>query len=165
LTDATQRQQIQADHVRRGLGVLGLTADQFGDGLDLGHDVAGEKARAGSRIGQRLVLLIQALGRGQGAPGREAKASVGVALQRGQVIEQGRALALLLLVELDDLARLVATRLHDRQRLCLGGDTGLGPRVITAVVLALGVGRLALQRTGGEGTADSPANRRVGDEA
>ena len=51
------------------------------------------------------MLLVEPLGGGERAPRREAEERVGVALERGEVVEELRALALLLLLELGDLAR------------------------------------------------------------
>ena len=60
----------------------------------LGHwqVVLGQVAAVGSRVGQRLVLLVQRLRQGQRGLGREAEARVGLALQRRQVVEAGAGL-------------------------------------------------------------------------
>ncbi len=87
-----QRKHIQALDVLRGGGVVGPLAHQSGDRLDVADQIAGQIARAGPGVGQRGVLLIQPLGRTQRPAGREAEAAVGLALQRGQVVEQRRPL-------------------------------------------------------------------------
>src|ERR687891_349419 len=110
--------------------VLGAPADQLGRGLDLADHVAGQVARVGARVGERLVLLVEALGGGQRATRREAVERVGVALQRRQVVQELRALALLLLLELRDLAGLAGDRLDDR------GGRGLGREPLAAQVAA-----------------------------
>ncbi len=58
--------------------------------LDHRQVVLGQGARIGTRIGQRLVPLVQALRQRQRGLGRKAEAAVGFALQRSQV-EQQRA--------------------------------------------------------------------------
>ena len=76
---AAERQHVEAQDVLGGLGVLGALAHQPGDRLDVGDHVAGDVARVRARVGQRLVILVEALGRGQRAPGGEAEAARGVA--------------------------------------------------------------------------------------
>ena len=51
-----------------------------------------QRARIGSRVGQRLVPLVQALRDLQGGLGGKAEAAVGLALQRGQVEQLARGL-------------------------------------------------------------------------
>ena len=84
--DAREREEVEAGDVLGGFGVLGPGADELGDGLDLGDHVAGEVARVGARVGERLVLLVAALGGGEGALGGEAEARVGLALERREVV-------------------------------------------------------------------------------
>ncbi len=55
--------------------------------LDGGQIIFRQMAAVGPRVGQRLVLFIQRLGDAQRVLGREAKATVGFALQRGEVVE------------------------------------------------------------------------------
>ena len=62
------------------------------------HDVVGDIARIRARIGQQLVLLVELLRGGQRLFRREAKLRVGLALQRRQVVEQRRALRLVLVI-------------------------------------------------------------------
>ena len=66
---------------------------KFGEGrLDVADVVLRQVTRIGSRIGQHLVLFVKRLGDLQGAFGTEGKAGVGFALQRGQIVQQGRRL-------------------------------------------------------------------------
>ena len=100
--------------------VGGVVAHQLGDRLDLLDHVAGHEARVGARVGERLVLLVELLRRGQRAAGGEAVQRVGVALQRGEVVEQLRALGLLLGLQLGDHAGLALGLLDDLRGLVLG---------------------------------------------
>ena len=68
-------------------------------------DALREVARGGARVGDEL-LLVERLRQFQRARGREGVADVGGALQRGQVVEQRRALLDGLLLDLLDRARL-----------------------------------------------------------
>ena len=108
-------------------------ADDRSRRLQVADHVARQEARAGARIRQRLVVLVQALRRRQRAPRREPVARVGLALQRGQVVQERRTLLLGRRLELGDLARPVADRVDDRRRL-LGG---LQPRLRAGVVAAV----------------------------
>ena len=66
---------------------------QHGHGfMHHGHVVFGQGAGIGARIGQGLVALVQALGQRQSGFGTEAEAAIGLALQRGQVKQQGAGL-------------------------------------------------------------------------
>src|SRR5207253_9714032 len=108
-----ERQTVEGADVLGGLRVGGVAADQPGDRLDLGDLVARQEARAGARIGDRLVLLVEALRGPQRPPRGKPEEGVRVALQRGEVVEELRPLALLLLLEARDLAGLVAALLDD----------------------------------------------------
>ena len=78
---------------RVGRQVLHATVGQHLKGLlDHRHVVFGQGAGVGSRVGQRFVALVQALGNRECGFGREAKLAVGLSLQRGQVKQQGRDL-------------------------------------------------------------------------
>ena len=79
------------------------------------------------------MLLVEPLGGGERAPGGEAEARVRLALQRGEVVEERRALLLRRLLELRDRARLAADGGDDR--LGLGG--GLQARLRAGVEAAL----------------------------
>ena len=138
--DPLQRQLLEAEHVLGAGRVLGLGADEPRDRLDLGDHVAGQVARVRARVRQRLVLLVEPLGRGERPSRGEAEAGVGVALQRGEVVEQLRALLALGLLELRDLAGLAVAVADDGLR--LGG--GLDPRVRAGVVAALVAARAVL---------------------
>ena len=70
-------------------------------------------ARIGAGIGQHLVLLVERLGERERRARREAEATVGLALQAGQVVEQRRDLRRGLRL-LGDLARLAVARRGDR---------------------------------------------------
>ncbi len=132
--DAAEGQQIEAEDVPRGCGVFAAFADQRGDRLDLGDHVLGQVARVGPGVGQRLVLLVQSLGGAQGAAGGEAVAAVGVALERGEVIQQRRALLALGLLELGDGADPACAVGDDRLGLGGGLQAWVGPRVVPALV-------------------------------
>ncbi len=64
-----------------------------GDGVDHGAEadrhVRGQVPAVRARIGQKLVLFIQGLGVPKHLLGRHAIQAVGVALQFGQVVQQG----------------------------------------------------------------------------
>ena len=60
--------------------------------LDHRHIVLGQRARVGTRVGQSLVALVQALRNLQRGFGRIAKLAIGLALQARQVKQQGRSL-------------------------------------------------------------------------
>src|SRR6185437_10988853 len=150
--DAGEWQQVEPGDVLRRRAVLRLRAYQLRYRLDLGDHVAGQVARVRAGIGERLVLLVAALRRSQRALGREAVAVVGLALERRQVIQQRRFLALLFALQLADRAERAlgeleraAARLHDRLGLGLGGDAGtarfaLPARAVVAPLIgALGV--------------------------
>ena len=117
---AAQGQLVQPHHVLGALRVGRVVAHQLGDRLDLLDHVAGHEARVGARVGERLVLLVELLGGGQRAAGGEAVQRVGVALERGEVVEQLRALGLLLGLELGDRAGLALGLLDDLRGLVLG---------------------------------------------
>ena len=152
--DPLQWQLLQADHVLGAGRVLRLGADDAGDRLDLGDHVAGEVARVRPRVRQRLVLLVQPLRRGERPPRGEAEAGVGVALQRGEVVEQLRALLALGLLELGDFAGLPVAVTDDGLRLGGGLDPWVGPRVIPALVAARVLG-------GVEERVDDPVRLRL----
>ena len=84
------------------------------------------------------MLLVEPLRRAQSAAGREPEERVGVTLQGGEVVQKLRALALLLLLELRDLAAAVADLLDDPRREIL--RDALAAQVAAAVRAAL-VGR------------------------
>ena len=65
------------------------------------------------------MVLVQALGRRERPPRREAVQAVRVPLQAREVVEQLRLLALLGLLELRDLAGPAGDRVDDRLRLRL----------------------------------------------
>ena len=115
--DAAERQHVEPGHVCRAGRVLAAAADDRGDRLDLGDHVARQVARAGARIRERLVLLVEALRGAERAPRGEAEAAVRVALQRGEVVEQRRALSARRLLELGDDAGGVAHGRDDRRGL------------------------------------------------
>ena len=103
---APERQLVERrSRTRRPCAYCALWPDELGGRLDLGDHVAGQEARVRARVGDRLVLLVELLGRRQRAPRREAEERVRVALERGEVVEELRLLALLLLLELRDRRR------------------------------------------------------------
>src|SRR5262249_59072177 len=94
---------LQPEHVARGRGVLADRLQRGGRRLQLRDEVAREPARARARVGDRLLVLVERLCDLQGAARGEAEAPVRVALERGEVVEQRRALGLLLALDrLDD---------------------------------------------------------------
>ncbi len=109
------------------------------------------------------MLLIETLRGRERALGGEAVAVVGLALERREVVEHRRFLALLLLLELRDRPRLAAARRDDRRGLLLGADArafgvsgAAGRRLVVAEISALAGGCLALERPRGEGRVDQP---------
>ena len=110
--------------------VLRVVADDLRGRLDLGDHVAGQEARVGTRVGERLVLLVEALGRAERAFRGEAVERVRVALERREVVEELRQLALLFLLQLRDLARALLAVLDDR------GGLGLVRKPFAAEVAA-----------------------------
>ena len=139
----------QMAHVAVGQHLEGLFDDR--------HIVFGQGARIGTRVGQGLVALVQALGNLQGGLGRETKLAVGLALQAGQVKQQGRSLGggLALFGHGGGLA---AHRVCNRLGLGLGPDpVGLFLGVV-GIFFVGWVEPLAsvLARLGGEGGVDLP---------
>ena len=59
LTTRCSGSDSSADHVLGALAVLRVVADQLGGRLDLRDQVAGQEARVGTRVGDRLVLLVE----------------------------------------------------------------------------------------------------------
>ena len=129
-----ERQHVQPGHVGGGARVLALAADQLGDRLDLADHVGGDVPRVGARVGEGLVLLVEPLGGAKRATRREPEAGRCLALQRGQVVEQRRAVLALGLVELGDGTDLALAGGDDRARLGLGRDPRIRAGVKTAVV-------------------------------
>ena len=128
----------------------GVVPDVLGGRLDLGDHVAGQEARVRTRVGERLVVLVQPL-RGRQRPARrEAVQAVRVPLEAREVVEQLRLLALLRLLELRDLAGLARDGVDDRLRL------GLVRQPLPAEVAA-GVAALA---RGLEARLDEPVRLR-----
>ncbi len=62
---------------------------------ELLEDLLGQVPGVGTRVGEHLLGLVQALGDGQGVLGREPVPGVGLALQGGEVEGQGRLLGAL----------------------------------------------------------------------
>ena len=60
--------------------------------LDRGNVVLGQRARVSTRISQHLVALVERLRHRQGVARRQAETAVDLALQAGQVEQQGRRL-------------------------------------------------------------------------
>ena len=117
--DAAERELVQAGHVGRARGVALLAADESRRRLDLADHVRGQEARVRARVGDRLVLLVELLRRRERPPRAEAEERVCMALERGEVVEELRRLALLLLLELRDRAGLPGRLLDDRLGLVL----------------------------------------------
>ena len=115
--DAPEREPVEPHHELRALRVLADRLQRGGDGLQLRDEVAGEVAGARARIRDRLLALVERLRGLQRAARGEAEAAVGVALERGQVVEERRALVLLLPLDRGDGAVLALHLLGDRGRL------------------------------------------------
>src|SRR5205807_7325788 len=81
--------------------------------LQLRDEVPGQVARGRAWVGDRLLALVQRLRGLERAPRRETEAAVRVTLERGEVVEQGRPLGLLLLLHLLDRAVLADYLLDD----------------------------------------------------
>ena len=80
--NAAERQRVESGDVRRRGRVLLLRTYKLRDRLDVGDHVAGDEAQGvGSRIGERLVLLIERLRSRKRAARGEAKAARRLALQ------------------------------------------------------------------------------------
>ena len=138
--DAPERELLQAGDVFGSLGVA-VVAPYVGRGrLDLADHVRGEEARARARVRDRLVLLVEPLRRGERPPRGEAEEGVRIPLERRQVVEELRRLALGLLLQLRDRARLPGCLGDDRRRLVLLDPL---PSEIAPAVQALTAGREA----------------------
>ena len=120
----------------KGCQVAHAAAGQHGEGLVRhGHVVLGQGTRVGTRVGQGLVALVQALRQRQRGLGREAELAVGLALQAGQVEQQraglGRGLGLL-----GDLGRLAAHGVGNGLGIALVPDAvGAGFRILALLPL------------------------------
>src|SRR5204863_2611941 len=114
--DALQRQPVEREHVARGRGVVADWNQRLGGRLQERHHVTRQVARARSRIRNRLLVLVERLRGLESAPRGETEAAVRVALERCQVVEQRRALGLLLLLHLLDGAVLAGHLLGDLLR-------------------------------------------------
>ena len=66
------------------------------------HSILGKVAGIGARIGQHLVVLVETLSQLKGPFGAEAEATIGLSLERGQIVEQRRGLGGRLLGLFDD---------------------------------------------------------------
>jgi hypothetical protein len=71
---------------------LGFAGQHFHGGFDRRQIVFRQRARIGARVGQHLVLFVQRLRQRQRGAGGETEASVGFALQAGQIEQQRRNL-------------------------------------------------------------------------
>ena len=118
--DARQRQLTQAEDVAGRLRVLGQRSDERDGRADLLDQLARQVARARARIGDRLPLLVELLRRAERPARREAEERVRVPLEGGEVVEELGLLALLLLLQLRDLAVAAGAGLDDCLRIRLG---------------------------------------------
>src|SRR5205823_3180108 len=114
--DAAERQLLEAEHVACGGRIVRDREQRLGGRLQLRDEVAGEEARRGARVRDRLLALVERLRGLERAARREAEASVRVALERGEVVEERRALGLLLALDRLDLAVLAGDALDDPVR-------------------------------------------------
>ena len=93
VADAAVVDEAGAERGHAGAGgeQAGVAAGDRGDdgGQGLG-DGAREVAAVGARVADELVLLVEGLGEVEGALGAEAVQAIGVALQLGEVVEEGR---------------------------------------------------------------------------
>ena len=142
---ARQRQQVEPRDVGRGVAVFGARADQLGRRLDLARHVGRQEARVGARVGQRLVLLVEPLGGPERAPRGEAEAGVGVALERGQVVEHRR-----LLGDCSRFSTLVISPARSRTAATIASASRLGRRA--AAWSRRGSGRRSGARRSSEGS-------------
>ena len=131
--DALGGLDVVALESRLGVGreVFHATARNHLKGVfDRGQVIFGQMPRIGPGVGQGLVALIETLGQRQGGFGGKTKATIGLALQRGEVKQSrgrlGGGFALL-----GDLRRLVRDGLGD------GVGVGLAP---DAIGFFLGIG-------------------------
>ncbi len=129
----------------QGAGQVGAGDRLEGPGHD-GEVVLGQVARVGARVGQQLVLLVERLRQRERGLGRVAEARVGLALQRGQVVEQRAGLRAGLGL-LDHGGRLAAAGLGDGLRAGLVPET-VGARVGVVAALERRVEPLALVAAG-----------------
>ena len=151
--DAPERQLGQALHVGRALRVLlRALADVPGDLLELRDHVAREVAARRTRVREHRLLVAALRGRERAARG-EAVPRGGLALERREVVEQGRLRALRALGERGDVALAVAHALDDRVGVLAGQDVRLRAAHVAAAVGGL-VGRL-------ERRVDEPVRRRL----
>src|SRR5207245_6543080 len=93
--DAGERQLVEREHVLGSGAVLLDRTQCLGGRLQLRDHVAGQEARRGSRIRDRLLPFVQRLPSLQRAARRESVTTVCVALQRREVVQERRALGLL----------------------------------------------------------------------
>src|SRR5207248_8576084 len=124
--DPAERELLQVEHVPRGGGVLGDREQRPRGRLELRDEVAREEARRGSRVGDRLLALVERLCGLERAARGEAEAAVRVALERGEVVEERRALGLLLALDRVDDAVLAGHALDDPVR----AGSFLDPRLV-----------------------------------
>src|SRR5205085_9462183 len=142
--DAAERELLEAEHVARAGRVLGDRKERLGGRLELRDEVAGEEARRGARVRDRLLALVERLRGLKRAARGEAEAAVRVALERGEAVEERRPRGLLLALDRLDLAVLAGDALDD----LVGACAFLDPRLVALEPEAV-VRRL-------EGGADEP---------
>ena len=100
--------------------------DALGDRRQLPRYIGGKVSAVGARIGDRLVLFVEDLRQFQGPVRAETIDPVGVPLQFGEIVQQGRRLALAGLLQGHDIGLAVAGALEDRLRSgSVGGKPGL----------------------------------------
>ncbi len=125
------------EHLAREAAVRIGLAQGFHGRLHRVEIILGQRARVRARVGEDLVLLVQRLGERERGSRREAEAAVGLALQRGEVVEHrgdaGRRFRFL-----GDLARLAGALRDERDRPGLFPEA-LGARVGILVLLAEGL--------------------------
>ncbi len=146
--DPRQRQHVQPGHILGGLAVHRQLAQVGGDRLELADHVAGKKLGSGTRVGEQRPgarTLVQPLCGLQGARRRDAVAAVGVALQRGQVVQQrGTGLALGALDRLDGGGLARSGRGDRVGPFALGGAVGLALEPASAIAAVAGERKLGV---------------------
>ena len=130
--DPGERKRVEPEHELRRGRVLGDVDERPRRRLQLWDEVAGKPAGARARVRDRLLALVQGLRGLQGSPRGEPEAAVRIALKRRQVVEERRALGLLLALEVVDGPRLAGNLLDD-----LFGALGLLEPGLLAVGVSL----------------------------
>lgn len=103
-----------------GVAVGCESGETFREG---GHDILGEIAGIGARIGEQLVFFVEPLHQRKGLLGAESVAGVGVALEGGEVVERWRLGTFFLRVDVRHGGRLFVAGADDALASALIGKT------------------------------------------